>query len=561
MTFLSALRHALPTFAPGSTRAAATPPVTPPCSPDTPSDTSPATAPRRSRVLRIGALTTTLLLVAGGAFAVANAHKTVTLDVDGEVSQVSSFAGLLDEQGVETGERDIVAPGSDAALRGGDDVVVRHAHPVTVLVDGEGTTVWTTALNADEALTAFASRGDDVSLVASRSGGNRADLSFRLAAGPVDVVVDGRTEHADGRVHVVRLDDRLTAVVQRVEVREEATTSAVPFETATQAAADLYRGQQRTVVAGVAGVRTTTSRVVLVDGVVESSRVVDDAVTTAPVTAVVAEGTRARPASSGGAVVTGDVWGALAQCESGGNPAAVSSNGLYYGLYQFSLGTWGAMGGSGLPSNASPAEQLQRAQALQARSGWGQWPAGAADALAVTELPGPPTALVANLPYNVAVPVLLTFLARFDSLERVLVMVQSEVADRLAAPPGSRTYGVPSAKAAWYADVRRAGSVGRAVFWPVPRVDSALVALQRRNPPATTADREQVFAVVDAAFAQRRKTLRAALAVLAGSADAAERALLAADVDPSTRGERLGVADFARVAEHIDWANAGPRLR
>ena len=184
-----------------------------------------------------------------------------------------------------------------------------------------------------------------------------------------------------------------------------------------------------------------------------------------------------------------------------------------------------------------------------------------ADALAVTDLPGPPTALVANLPYNVAVPVLLTFLARFDSLERVLVMVQSEVADRLAAPPGSRTYGVPSAKAAWYADVRRAGSVGRAVFWPVPRVDSALVALQRRNPPATTADREQVFAVVDAAFAQRRKTLRAALAGLAGSADAAERALLAADIDPSTRGERLGVADFARVAEHIDWANAGPRLR
>ncbi len=340
--------------------------------------------------------------MAGGAFAVANAHKTVTLDVDGEISQVSTFAGsiagLLDEQGVETIERDVVAPDSDAALRGGDDVVVRHAHPVTVLVDGEGTTVWTTALNADEALTAFASRGDEVSLVASRSGGNRADLSFRLAAGPVDVVVDGRTEHADGRVgleqvladlgitlgeydrlHVVRLDARLTVVVQRVEVREEATTSAVPFETATQAAADLYRGQQRTVVAGVPGVRTTTSRVVLVDGVEEPRRVIGDAVTMPPVAAVVGEGTRARPASSGGgAVVTGDVWGALAQCESGGNPGAVSSNGLYYGLYQFSLGTWAAMGGSGLPSNASPAEQLQRAQALQARSGWGQWPACAA---------------------------------------------------------------------------------------------------------------------------------------------------------------------------------------
>lgn len=176
----------------------------------------------------------------------------------------------------------------------------------------------------------------------------------------------------------------------------------------------------------------------------------------------------------------------------------------------------------------------------------------AGDALALTELPGPPpTALVANLPYNVAVPVLLTFLARFDSLERALVMVQAEVADRLAAPPGSRTYGIPSAKAAWYADVRRAGSVGRAVFWPVPRVDSALVAVERRPPPTTTATREQVFAVVDAAFAQRRKTLRAALAGLAGSAHAAEQALAGAGVDPGARGERLAIADFARVAERL----------
>lgn len=180
-----------------------------------------------------------------------------------------------------------------------------------------------------------------------------------------------------------------------------------------------------------------------------------------------------------------------------------------------------------------------------------------ADALVVTELPGlpgPPTALVANLPYNVAVPVLLTFLARFDSLERVLVMVQAEVADRLVAPPGSRTYGVPSAKVAWYADARRAGSVGRAVFWPVPRVDSALVALDRRDPPTTSATRAQTFAVVDTAFAQRRKTMRAALAGLAGSPDAAEAALTAAGLDPSVRGERLGIADFARIAEHLTWA-------
>ena len=187
-----------------------------------------------------------------------------------------------------------------------------------------------------------------------------------------------------------------------------------------------------------------------------------------------------------------------------------------------------------------------------------------ADALTVTEvpgLPGPPTALVANLPYNVAVPVLLTFLARFDSLERVLVMVQAEVADRLVAPPGSRTYGVPSAKVAWYADARRAGSVGRAVFWPVPRVDSALVALERRAAPPTTATREQVFAVIDTAFAQRRKTMRAALAALAGSGEAAEAALVRAGLDPSVRGERLAVTDFARVAERLTWTGDPQRGR
>lgn len=181
-----------------------------------------------------------------------------------------------------------------------------------------------------------------------------------------------------------------------------------------------------------------------------------------------------------------------------------------------------------------------------------------ADALEVRTLPGEqPTALVANLPYNVAVPVLLTFLERFDSLERVLVMVQAEVADRLAAPPRSRTYGIPSVKAAWYASARRAGTIGRAVFWPVPNVDSALVALDRREPPATAATREEVFAVVDAAFAQRRKMLRSALAGVAGSAAAASAALEAAGVDPQARGETLDVAAFARIAEHLPRTGSG----
>ncbi len=175
-----------------------------------------------------------------------------------------------------------------------------------------------------------------------------------------------------------------------------------------------------------------------------------------------------------------------------------------------------------------------------------------ADALRIESLPGrPPTSLVANLPYNVAVPVLLTFLERFDSLRRVLVMVQAEVADRLAAPPGSRTYGIPSVKAAWYASARRTSTIGRTVFWPEPNVDSALVEFVRRAPPPTTASRAQVFAVVDAAFSQRRKMLRSALAGLAGSSALAQVALEAAGVDPQARGERLDVTDFAKVAEAL----------
>jgi 16S rRNA (adenine1518-N6/adenine1519-N6)-dimethyltransferase len=181
-----------------------------------------------------------------------------------------------------------------------------------------------------------------------------------------------------------------------------------------------------------------------------------------------------------------------------------------------------------------------------------------ADALRLAEVPGPePTALVANLPYNVAVPVVLHLLSLLPSLRHGLVMVQAEVADRLTAPPGGKIYGVPSVKMAWYAQARRAGAVGRSVFWPPPNVDSGLVSFTRRNPPSTTASRDEVFAVVDAAFAQRRKTLRAALASWAGSAPLAEKALRAAGVDPSARGESLDVAAFARIAEARGRAASG----
>ena len=168
------------------------------------------------------------------------------------------------------------------------------------------------------------------------------------------------------------------------------------------------------------------------------------------------------------------------------------------------------------------------------------------DAMKVGALDPAPTAVVANLPYNVGVPVLLHLLAALPSLEKGLVMVQQEVVDRLAAGPGSKVYGVPSVKLAWFAAARKAGPVPRAVFWPVPNVDSGLLAFTRREPPP--GDRAAVFALVDAAFAQRRKALRPALAGWAGSAPAAEQALRAAGIDPLARAETLGIDDFARLS-------------
>ena len=172
-----------------------------------------------------------------------------------------------------------------------------------------------------------------------------------------------------------------------------------------------------------------------------------------------------------------------------------------------------------------------------------------ADALDLTELPGAtPTALVSNLPYNVAVPVLLECLARFPSIQHGLVMVQKEVADRLCAPPGSRTYGVPSVKLAWYATAHDAGSVSAQVFWPVPRVASGLVAFRRHDVPDDPVLRKVAFAAVDAAFAQRRKVLRTALASWAGSPAIAETWLRAAGIDPGLRGEALSASEFRRLA-------------
>lgn len=196
------------------------------------------------------------------------------------------------------------------------------------------------------------------------------------------------------------------------------------------------------------------------------------------------------------------------------------------------------------------APRLERTVAERMPQADGRMAVVHSDALLVHELPGDPvTAVVANLPYNVSVPVLLHLLGTFETWTHGLVMVQLEVCDRLVAGPGSKVYGVPSVKMAWYAEAVRVGTVPPKVFWPVPNVDSGLVRITRREPPQTTATRDQVFAVIDAAFAQRRKMLRAALSGMCGSSSAASEALVAAGIDPQARGEVLDVGDFARLAQ------------
>ena len=200
------------------------------------------------------------------------------------------------------------------------------------------------------------------------------------------------------------------------------------------------------------------------------------------------------------------------------------------------------------------AEQLPRTIALHMPERADSLTLIVSDAMKVDVVPGEPTALVANLPYNVSVPVLLHLLEVVPTIRTALVMVQKEVAERLAADPGSRTYGIPSLKARWYGEVRMAGNIGRNVFWPEPNVDSALVRVDRREQPTCESSREWVFKVIDTAFAQRRKSLRGALAQLAGSPDAAEQALRAAGIDPGRRGESLTLPEFIALADSLHRA-------
>lgn len=401
-------------------------------------------AARRRRWPWITAGTLALVLAGGGAVA-ATVHKSVELDVAGATSHVGAFGGtvgdLLASKGISLGEHDVVSPGASTPLRDGQEIVVRYGSRVTADVDGKQTTVWTTALDAQGALDALASRGKDVSLVASRSQA-RTPLELPLHAdGPVKVVADGTTRtvqdgsvgvdgvltelgispDADDQVLVRTGADGVTVIVKDVQVKKVTTTSPVGYKTTTTKDPSRYDDLPTVVrTAGKKGERSVVTRVTTVDGTVTDKERLSAKVTTKPVDRVLVKGTKERPApepvaaaapstssassssksssssssssksssskssksssassgasSSGGGSAPSGVWAALAKCESGGNPKAVNPAG-YYGLYQFTPQTWRAMGGSGLPTDASAAVQTAMAKKLQARSGWGQWPA------------------------------------------------------------------------------------------------------------------------------------------------------------------------------------------
>lgn len=393
--------------------------VDPPAETETPDEKH--RAPRRRALAALGVAAA---LALGGAVAAGAAHKDVQIDLDGSTVDVGTFAGsvgsVLAAEGIEVGEHDLVVPGVDEPLADGAEIVVRTAEQVEVEVDGRSTVVWTIGDTAAQTLAEVAASGREAVMTASRSEGRLALDMPLVAHGPVTFVVDGesrslevdgvadlstallRAEIEVGEHDTVTVttgaDGQPVVTVTRVASEETTRTEALPFETVERGTDDLYKGERRVVDEGREGARTYTYLEYTVDGEVASSQLIRVEVTRQPQDRVVEYGTAQRPAPTprptttssgssgssgssssssgggGGGTVSGDVWAALAQCESGGNPTTNTGNG-YYGLYQFSLPTWQAVGGTGLPSEASAAEQTQRAQILQARSGWGQWPA------------------------------------------------------------------------------------------------------------------------------------------------------------------------------------------
>ena len=364
--------------------------------------------PGKDRVLRIGAQAAVLTAVVGGTVLYANQDTEVNLTVDGKTALVSADADtvgqLLAARGITLGARDVVAPAPGTAIENGDAVVVRYARQLDVTVDGTAQTYWTTELTVDAALKALGIRADGARLSASRSLPlGRQGLALTVTTPKqVTIAADGKTQKVTTTAPTVgdllteqgiavRPADKLSVLTStptvkglvvaltRIDTRTVTKTEKVAFATKKVSDATMFKGDTKVVTPGKAGSRKVTYVITLADGKAVSRKAVKTVVGTKAVTQVVKVGTKARPkqATGGGGSVGGSVdslnWAALAQCESGGNPRAVNSAG-YYGLYQFSLSTWRAMGGSGNPIDNSPAEQTYRAKLLYKKAGAGQWP-------------------------------------------------------------------------------------------------------------------------------------------------------------------------------------------
>jgi len=357
--------------------------------------------------VRIAVPAVLLLALTGGGLLYLNRGHEVTLSIDGTTQHLSTRAdtvrALLADQQVAVTDRDLVAPAADSPLRAGDQVVVRFARPLTISTDGAPHTYWTTALTVNEALASLGIRADGARLTASRSQTlGRQGLSLALfTPKSVKVTVAGTTRTVTSTALTVTdllAEQGLTAGAQdlltptggttvraglavtlkRVTHRTSGVDSVVAAPMTSVPDATLAKGKVTVVKAGVPGARHVVYDEVLVDGVLHHRVVVSDAVTRTAVAGSQKVGTKVVTVSysgTGGTGADGLNWAALARCESGGNPRAVNPAG-YYGLYQFSLATWHAMGGSGNPTNASPAEQLMRAKALYNKAGAGQWGCG-----------------------------------------------------------------------------------------------------------------------------------------------------------------------------------------
>ncbi|MGY1649783.1 ubiquitin-like domain-containing protein [Geodermatophilus sp. SYSU D01119] len=358
-----------------------------------------------SRTLKLALFALVLTGLVGGSVAWYAAQKSLVLTVDGQAREVSTYADtvgeVLAEEGLETQAHDVVLPAAEAAVADGDTVVVNRARPLQLTVDGVSSEVYVTALSVDEALEQLGYRADGMVLSASRSERLPLDGMALSITTPkaVTLVVDGATRvvtttaatagdllaeqgvvlGAHDRTSLFATQPLLGAMrlqVFRVSVTEQVVTAPVPFRTVETEDPNAFEGEEAVTQEGVAGEQATTFRVTVTDGVETSREQLNTAVTVPSVDELVTVGTKERPAPSGGVPATADGlnWAALAQCESGGRANAVSSTGKYHGLYQFSVATWQAVGGSGVPSQASAEEQTMRAQMLYARSGAGQWP-------------------------------------------------------------------------------------------------------------------------------------------------------------------------------------------